>query len=121
MAKLCIQILPSGKTCARVALRDKPYCPAHRGADARERAAGTRFLVENIQQMDLLSLTALLCETLREYRARRIPPLHAEAVFDAALCRLEEFEDEFEDDFEDQLEDKLEAGDASELGRLTAQ
>jgi hypothetical protein len=95
MAKLCTQILPSGKTCARFALRGKPYCPAHRDAGVQQRIAYTRLLVESIPDMNALSLTFLLHDTVQDLRAQLAPPLHAQAVFEAAAVRLEELQEGF--------------------------
>jgi hypothetical protein len=94
MAQLCTQTLPTGKTCARFALRGTPYCSAHREHSARQRTAHTLMLVEAIPDMDPASLAALLLETLQDLRARLIPPLHAEAVFNAATLRFEELRDQ---------------------------
>ena len=90
MASLCTQLLPTGKTCACFALKGKPYCPAHRDSGVQQRTAHTRLLVESIPDMDMLSLAALLHQTVQDLRARLVPPLHAEAIFAAAANRLEE-------------------------------
>jgi hypothetical protein len=89
MAKLCTQVLPTGKTCARFALNGRPYCPAHRDPGIQQRMAYTRMLVESVPDMDLCSLALLLFETLQDLRARLAPPLHAEAIFAAAAQHLE--------------------------------
>ena len=93
MARLCTQTLPTGKTCARFALRGKLFCPAHRDHSVQQRTAHTTMLVEAIPGMDSASLAALLLETLQDLRAKQIPPLHAEAVFEAATLRFEELRD----------------------------
>ena len=42
-----------------------------------------------IAKMDLFSVANVLGNTVQELRTRAIPPLHAEAIFEAAIIRLE--------------------------------
>ena len=90
IARLCTETLPTGSRCHQFALRGRPWCRAHAEPHRRERAADSRQLVDAIPRMDLLYTAGVLLNTVHELRAKVIPPLHAEAILDAAVGRLEE-------------------------------
>jgi len=92
MVKLCSEILPTGSRCAQFALRGRAWCHAHATAIQRESNADARQLIEMIRGMDTFTVSATLCTILDSLRKKLIPPLQAQAIFDAATIRLEQLE-----------------------------
>jgi hypothetical protein len=90
MVKLCSEILPTGSRCAQFALRGRAWCRAHATAIQRESNADARQLIEMIRGMDTFTVSATLCTILDCLRKKLIPPLQAQAIFDAATIRLEQ-------------------------------
>ena len=88
--RLCTEILPSGRKCRQIALKDQPWCHSHLDPQKRERNAFGRQFIAAIANMDLLSVAITLSNTVHEFRDRAIPPLHASAILEAAAFRLEE-------------------------------
>ena len=88
--RLCADILPSGRQCRQIALKDQPWCHAHLDPQKREHNAFYRQFVAAIPGMTLLSVAVTLSNTVHQLRARTMPPLHASAILDAAAFRLEE-------------------------------
>jgi hypothetical protein len=89
MVRLCAETLPTGSQCQQFALRGRPWCRAHAEPHQRERIADTRQIMSMARHMNVFAVACLLQNTLYELRTKVIPPLHAEAIFDAALARLE--------------------------------
>ena len=87
--RLCTEILSTGTRCTQIALRGKPWCRMHADAGQRERNADARQHVALIAAMDMFALAITLGGTVRSLRSGEIPPLHAQAIFDAAIARLE--------------------------------
>ncbi len=92
MVKLCSEILPTGSRCAQFALRGRSWCRAHATAIQRESNADARQLIEMIRGMDMFTVGSTLCTILDALRKKLIPPLQAQAIFDAATIRLEQLE-----------------------------
>jgi hypothetical protein len=89
MVRLCPETLPTGSQCRQFALRGRHWCRAHAEPHQRERIADTRQIICMARHMNVFAVTCLLQSTLYELRTKVIPPLHAEAIFDAAVARLE--------------------------------
>lgn len=89
MVRLCTEILPTGSQCHQFALRGRPWCRSHAAPHQRERTADTRQIIFMAGHMNVFAVACLLQNTLHELRTKVIPPLHAEAIFDAAVARLE--------------------------------
>lgn len=92
--RLCTEILSTGNRCTQIALRGKPRCRMHANAGQRERNADARQHVALIAAMDMFSLAITLGGTVSLLRSGEIPPLHAQAIFDAAIARLEQLIEE---------------------------
>jgi len=90
MVRLCTEILSTGSQCPQFALRGQPWCRAHADPHQRERNADAREIIARIQYMDIFSIACTLQNTVYELRAKLIPPLHAEAILEAATTRLEQ-------------------------------
>lgn len=93
-ARLCTEVLSFGAQCTQFALRGQPWCRAHSASNQRERNADARQLIAMIRQMNVPSITRVLQNTVCELRTKDIPPLHAQAIFDAAASRLEQLSEE---------------------------
>ena len=94
MARLCTEILPTGSQCQQFALRGRPWCRAHAESHQRERIAHTRQIMANIPPMDFFALAVTLLDTTFAVQHKYLPPLHAEAIFDAAVKRLDQLAEE---------------------------
>ena len=90
MARFCAEILATGSQCTQFARKGQQWCRAHADPVLRERNADTRQLVALVADMELFSVANLLGKIASELRLRLIQPLHAEAVIDAALARLDQ-------------------------------
>jgi len=90
MVRLCTEILPTGSQCRQFALRGRPWCREHAEPRQRERTADSRRLVAGMPQADLLTVVCIALNAVHEFRTRVMPPLHAEAILDAAATRIEE-------------------------------
>jgi len=88
--RLCTETLSTGVRCTQIALRGQPWCRAHSSANHRERNADARQIITMISKMDTFSVANMLGQTMYEFRTRAIPPLQAQAIFDAATTRLEQ-------------------------------
>jgi hypothetical protein len=88
-ARLCTEILSAGTQCTQFALRGQPWCRSHAASSQRERNADARQLIAMIRQMNVVTVACVLQNTVYELRTKVIPPLHAQAIFDAAASRLE--------------------------------
>jgi len=67
----------------------QPWCRNHSDPGQRQRSADARAIVAMILKMDSFNVSLALCNTLHELRAKLIPPLYAQTVFEAAAARLE--------------------------------
>ena len=90
MARLCAEILATGSQCTQFARKGQPWCRAHLNPQLRERNVETREFVAWIGQQDLRGIADGLGKVACELRLKFITPLHAEAVIDAALARLDQ-------------------------------
>ncbi len=89
MARFCAEILATGSRCTQFARRGQPWCRNHSDPGQRQRNADARAIVAMILKMDSFNVSVALSNTLYELRAKLIPPLYAQTVFDAAAARLE--------------------------------
>ena len=94
MVRLCTEILPTGSQCQQFALRGRPWCHAHAKSHQRERTAHARQLVAKIPAMDSFELSVTLLDTTFEVQHKYLPPLHAYAIFEAAVKRLDQLAEE---------------------------
>ncbi len=85
----CAQILPTGSQCRQFALRNRPWCQTHADETQRVRAAHANNLVAKIPGMDMFELAVTLLDTTFEVQHKYLPPLHAYAIFQAAISRIE--------------------------------
>jgi len=85
--RLRTETLSTGIRCTQIALRGQPGCRAHTTANHRERNADKRQI---ITKMDALAVASTLGQTMYEFRTRAMPPLQAQAIFDAVATRLEQ-------------------------------
>ena len=88
--RLCAETLPTGSQCKGIALKNQPWCREHSTPERRERVADSRQIAATIGQMNMVTIGCLLQNTVYDLRTKAIPPLHAEALFDAATTRLEQ-------------------------------
>ncbi len=89
MARFCAEILATGSQCTQFARKGQPWCRNHSDPRQRERNSDARETVAMILRMDSFNVALALFNTILELRAKLIPPLYAETVFDAAAARLE--------------------------------
>ena len=94
IGRLCAEVLSTGSRCKQFALRGQHFCYAHADPMQRERNADARQLVAMIERAELFSVAVILANTVEELRAKTIPPLHAQAIFDAAAARLEQLQEQ---------------------------
>ena len=94
MARFCTEILPTGSQCQQFALRSRPWCQVHADETQRARAAHARQLVAKIPAMDSFELAVTLLDTTFEVQHKYLPPLHAYAIFEAAITRLDRLAEE---------------------------
>ena len=87
MARLCTEILPTGSQCQQFALRGRPWCHAHAEPHQRERTAHARQLVAKIPAMDFFAVAPPRYDLRGAHKY--LPPLHAYAIFEAAVTRLD--------------------------------
>jgi len=92
--RLCAQILPTGSQCKQFALRSRPWCQVHDNSRQRERAAHASELVAKFPSMDLFGAAVTLLDTTFEVQHKRLSPLHAYAIFEAAATRLDQLAEE---------------------------
>jgi hypothetical protein len=89
MARFCAEILATGSQRTQFARRGQPWCRAHTDPRLRERHVETRAFIEWITHRDLRGIASDLGKIAYELRLKLIQPLHAEAVLDAVLDRLD--------------------------------
>jgi len=89
MARFCAEILATGSQCTQFARKGQPWCRAHADARLRERNADTRQFISWLAHQDLFGLANGLGKVASELRLKLVTPLHAEAVLDALLARLD--------------------------------
>ena len=82
IARLCAEVLSTGSRCKQFTLKGQHFCYAHADPMQRERNADARQLIV-ISKMDVFAITLTLSNTVHELRTKVIPPLHAQAIFDA--------------------------------------
>jgi len=97
IARECAHILPSGNRCAQFARKHQPFCRAHADVHRRQQNEEVWNVIQSIPEMDLVTLTALLQDTIVNLRAKTMPPLHAETVTAHILTRLESIEGTLEE------------------------
>ncbi|MBV8436229.1 MAG: hypothetical protein JOY95_01800 [Silvibacterium sp.] len=88
--RLCAQILPTGSQCTQFALRGKPFCRNHADQNRRALTAASCQIVGMVPRMNLFEVALTLYNTVFELRGKYMPPLHAYAIFEAALHRLDQ-------------------------------
>ena len=88
--RLCAETLPAGSQCKGIALKNQPWCREHSTPERRERLADSRQIAATIGQMNMVTIGCLLQNTVYDLRTKAIPPLHAEAILNAATARLEQ-------------------------------
>ena len=88
--RLCAQILPTGSRCGQFALRNRPWCQIHANETQRARAIHANGLVAKIPGMDMFELAVTLLDTTFEVQHKYLPPLHAYAIFEKALSRIDQ-------------------------------
>jgi hypothetical protein len=96
MARFCAEILATGSQCTQFARKGQQWCRAHSDPRLREKNADTRQHVAWVAGMDLFSVACSLGKIAYELRMRLVTPLHAEAVLDAVLARLDQLTSETE-------------------------
>ena len=94
MPRFCTEILATGSQCTQFAHKGQLWCRAHVDPGLRERNADTREHVAWVAGMDLFGIACSLGKIASELRLRLIQPLHAEAVLNAVLARLDELAEE---------------------------
>jgi len=92
--RVCAQTLPTGSQCRQFALRNRPWCQTHARETQRLRAAHANNTVARIPGMDIFELAVTLLDTTFEVQHKYLPPLHAYAIFEAALGRLDKLAEE---------------------------
>jgi hypothetical protein len=92
MARFCAEILATGSQCTQFARKGQSWCRAHADPRLRERNSETRQFVAWVAHQDLRGIANGLGELA--YELRTLTPLHAEAVLDAVLARLDELTEE---------------------------
>ena len=92
--RLCTEILPTGNRCRQFALRGQSRCHAHSGHRNRLRNSAACRLVAAMPDMDLFEIAVMLYDTVYQVRHKVIPPLHAYAIFEAAVDRLDHLAEE---------------------------
>jgi hypothetical protein len=92
--RLCAQILPTGSQCQQFALRNRPWCQTHADETQRARAAHASHLVAKLPAMDMFEVAVTLLDTTFEVKHKYLPPLHAYAIFEAALSRIDRLAEE---------------------------
>jgi hypothetical protein len=96
MARFCVEILATGSQCTQFARKGQPWCRAHTDPRLRERNVETREFIAWLAQQDLRGIANGLGKIAYELRLKLVTPLHAEAVLDAALARLDQLTEEFD-------------------------
>ncbi len=94
MARFCAEVLATGARCTQFARKDQPWCRAHSHPRLRERNLDTRQFISWIAYQDLAGIANGIGKVACELRLKLITPLHAEAVLDAALARLDQLTEE---------------------------
>ena|SRR5277367_4041776 len=89
MARFCAEVLATGSRCTQFARKGQPWCRNHSDPRQRQRNADAREIGAMISKMDSFNVALALSNTLYELRAKLIPPLFAQTIFDAATARLE--------------------------------
>ena len=94
MPRFCAEILATGSQCTQFARKGQSpelslWCRAHADPRLRERNADTRQYVAWVAGMDLFTIAGTLGNIAYELRTKLIQPLHAEAILDAVLARLD--------------------------------
>ncbi len=94
MARFCAEILATGSQCTQFARKDQPWRRAHTDPRLRERNVETREFVAWVAYQDLPGIAHGLGKIACELRLKLIQPLHAEAVLDAVMDRLDQLTEE---------------------------
>jgi hypothetical protein len=81
------EILSTGSKCPRLLSEVGPGARAHADPHQRERNADTREIIARIQYMNIFTYRLHVQNTVYELRAQLIPPLHVEAILEAATTR----------------------------------
>jgi len=92
--RLCAEILSTGRQCTQFALRSQPWCRNHADPNKRARNAAARQVIATFAGMDAFDVALTLWDTTFELQHKYIPPLHAYAIFEAAMKRLGQLLDE---------------------------
>jgi len=92
--RLCTEILPTGLQCKGIALKCQPWCREHATPKRRARNASTKQLIATIPNMDSFQMAFTLWNTTFELQTKVLPPLHAYAIFEAAMERLAQLTEE---------------------------
>ena len=90
MARFCAEVLATGSRCTQFARNGQPWCRAHTNPALRERNADTRQFIAWVAHQDLQGVANGLGKIAYELRLKLTTPLHAEAVLDAVLARLDQ-------------------------------
>ena len=93
MARFCAEILGTGSQCTQFARKGQPWCRAHTDPRLRERNLATRQFIAWAADQDLFGIANGVGNVACELRLKLITPLHAEAVLDALLARLDQLTD----------------------------
>jgi hypothetical protein len=76
--------------CRQFALRNRPWCQAHAAETQRARATHASQLVAKLPEMDLFEVAVTLLDITFEVQHKYLPPLHAYAIFEAAVRRIDQ-------------------------------
>ena len=106
MPRFCAEILATGSQCTQFARKGQPWCRAHANPRLRERNADTREFIAWIAHQDLIGLANGLGKVACELRLKLTTPLHAEAVLDALLARLDVLTCEFDPECSHPVEER---------------
>ena len=92
--RLCAQILPTGSQCRQFALRSRPWCQVHANSRQRERAVHASEVVAMFPSMDLFEAAVILLDITFEVQHKHLSPLHAYAIYEAAVKRIDQLAEE---------------------------
>jgi hypothetical protein len=96
MARYCAEILATGSQCTQFARKGQIWCRAHADPRLRERNADTRAQIAWLASANLFDIAITLGKTAYELRMKLTQPLHAQAVLDAVLARLDQITGELD-------------------------
>jgi hypothetical protein len=94
MARFCAEILANGSQCTQFARKGEIWCRAHADPRLRDRNAYTRAQVAWVADADLFCIATTLGKVAYELRTKLVQPLHAQAILDAVLARLDQITDQ---------------------------